>query len=154
MERELLIPGRLEDVLALIQILGLIDNQEGTSESGPIVRTYQEPKSETQRKSDKRWSDVAERHPEFFRVAGEGRAMSLISRFVTKGRPPASPETVKTLMALAVDLYDRQARQEADEHERRARHNAQKIQIASLVFAGLASLASFITVLLSFRIAL
>jgi len=100
--------GRLQDVLALIQVLGL----------APSPRRSEKQLAETLQGSPAsglpRWSDVAEQHPEFFRVAGQNRdSVSLAARHAAgeseeDRRVPL--EFVQRLMQTAVDIHDREAR--------------------------------------------
>src|SRR5262249_9076509 len=61
-----------------------------------------------------RWSDVAEQHPEFFRVAGQNRdSVSLAARHAAgeneeERRLPL--EFVQRLMGTAVEIHDRESR--------------------------------------------
>src|SRR5207245_2689289 len=61
--REYLHPGRLEDVIALIQVLGL-DKSTKRGESALDVELCGTPASARD------WLDVGRQHPEFFRVRG------------------------------------------------------------------------------------
>ncbi len=100
--------GRLADVLAMIQVLAL-DEHSHRSESG-LAGELQGPA-----RSAGTWSEVAERHPEFFRVkpTGENR-ISLIARHVSaptgEGRPPLTLEHTSKLMQIAIEMHDRQLR--------------------------------------------
>lgn len=109
-----LVNGRLADVLALIQVLAL-DERAHRSEDGLRSELQGPPRSaET-------WPQVAERHPEFFRVrpTGEHR-ISLVARHVTPkeegGRPPLDPEYTSRLLNLAVELHDRELRRSQHWH--------------------------------------
>lgn len=98
--------GRLADVLALIQVLAL-DESSHRSENGLATELQGPPRSAES------WSSLAQLHPEFFRVrpTGENR-VSLIIRHVSPrdqgARPPLSPDYTSKLLALAVDLHDRE----------------------------------------------
>ncbi len=111
--RSYLEPGRLSDVLALIQVLALDEHthrQEGSIEEkaglqfelqgGPV--------------SAKSWTEVATGHPEFFRVRGEGvHKVSLLCRHVIperRGRYEVPPELLEKLLDTANELHDRQVR--------------------------------------------
>jgi hypothetical protein len=103
-----LIPGRLEDVIALIQVLGL-DEHAHRGESGLDKELQGKPISAAS------WVEVVQTHPEFFRVSGEGgHPISLIARHVSArdeaGRRPVSMEFVQHLMETAVTIHDCQVR--------------------------------------------
>jgi hypothetical protein len=100
--------GRLEDVLALIQVLAL-DAYAHRSEDGLKKELQSRPRS------GKTWSSLANEHLEFFRVLKDGEnAVSLVSRHVSGEtgvkRPPLNPEQVQALLNTAIDLHDRQIR--------------------------------------------
>jgi len=101
-------PGRLGDVLALIQVLAF-DPDTHRSESGIIEKELGQPTS-----SKEGWVALAKEHPEIFRVSDEAKhPLSLVARHVqpsdpTKKRPPLSPEFTQTLINTAIELYDRQ----------------------------------------------
>jgi hypothetical protein len=102
-----LIPGRLEDVIALIQILALDPLAHRDEEN--LARELQgNPQSECA------WTCLAERHPEFFRVKKEGlNRVSLLARHATpKGsddkRAPLDPDFTQSLLSTAIELHDRQ----------------------------------------------
>ena len=100
--------GRLQDVLALIQVLGL----------APSPRRSEKQLAEAMQSSPAsglpRWSDVAGQHPEFFRVAGQNRdSVSIAARHVAGESPDERHlplEFVQSLMQTAVDIHDREAR--------------------------------------------
>lgn len=104
------VQGRLSDVLALIQVLGL-DEHPHRSETGLRDELQGEPRSAGS------WMEVGQGHPEFFRVAtgGEHR-LSLVARHVMPKdereirRLP--PEFIGKLMQAAIDLHDRQVRRD------------------------------------------
>ncbi len=99
-------PGRLPDVLALIQVLSL-DNFTHRSESGLFKELQRLPASGGM------WMTLGAEHPEFFRVAMEGEnQLSLVARHVVpRGddeikRLPA--DFVRQLLQTAIELHDRQ----------------------------------------------
>lgn len=100
--------GRLADVLALIQVLAL-DEHAHRSDEGLESELQGQPRSAAN------WAEIAQFHPEFFRVrpTGEHR-VSLVARHVTPsledGRPPLSAEYTSTLLQLAVELHDREVK--------------------------------------------
>jgi hypothetical protein len=75
--QEYLNPGRLEDVIALLQVLRL-DTAIGRG-ANAIHRTLRDHPH-----SAKTWADLAANHPEFFRVyQGKGEpSISLIARYM------------------------------------------------------------------------
>lgn len=100
--------GRLEDVLALIQVLAL-DKDSHRSEEGLKSELPARPSS-----SDS-WLQLAKEHQEFFRVVdGKNHPISLVTRHVSdeagQKRPPLSPEHTQTLLNSAIELHDRQIR--------------------------------------------
>ncbi|KKK62934.1 hypothetical protein LCGC14_2999360 [marine sediment metagenome] len=98
--------GRLEDVLALIQVLAY-DESAHRSEDGLSTDLQSTPKSSTD------WTELAKEHLEFFRVLKDGKnAISLVIRHVSGAtgskRPPLTPEQAQTLLSTAIELHDRQ----------------------------------------------
>ena len=107
-------PGRLSDVLALIQVLAL-DPSTYRSETGKNEGKIQGLQGELQGTpaSENTWTKIAKEHPEFFRVNDlKGNAISLVARHVIpkneKNIRELPNEFVGKLLELAVDLYDRQ----------------------------------------------
>jgi hypothetical protein len=104
-----LLPGRLGDVLALIQVLAL-DEHAHRSDSGLSSELQGKPRSADA------WPIVAQHHPEFFRVKPEGEhRVSLVARHVTPRdaegrRQPLAPDYTSKLLELAVELHDREVR--------------------------------------------
>lgn len=103
-------PGRLQDVMALLQVLGL-DEQSHRSEDGLQSELQGKPRS------GPLWVEVAQEHPEFFRVKPEGeKRVSLVSRHVTpkneKEIRQLPPEFIGKLLQAAIDLHDRQIRRD------------------------------------------
>jgi hypothetical protein len=101
-------PGRLSDVLALIQVLA-IDEHSHRSEPG-IKRELQGNPS-----SSDSWITLAKEHPEFFRVTLEGEhLLALIARHVMPKNPVGVQEVpyelTYRLLATAIDLHDRQVK--------------------------------------------
>jgi len=100
--------GRLEDVLALIQVLAL-DEDSHRSEHGLQSELPERPRSADS------WLQLAEEHQEFFRVVkGKEHPISLVIRHVSENagqkRPPLSPEHTQALLNSAIELHDRQLR--------------------------------------------
>lgn len=108
-----LLPGRLQDVLTLIQILGYGTESDLTPRE---VCVSLQDVGEDGKPSDERlrhWERVARSHPEFFRVSGKSASISLAARFVAGDRPAArvlQPEVVHQLLRTAIDIHDRAAR--------------------------------------------
>lgn len=99
--------GRLADVLALIQVLAL--DEHAHRDDGALLNELQGAP-----RSAESWSQVAERHPEFFRVASSEHGVSLIARHVTPRddgqRQPLASDYTSKLLELAVELHDRELR--------------------------------------------
>lgn len=98
--------GRLEDVLALLQVLAL-DKNSHRSESGLKAELSDKPKS------SKSWLSLAEEHQGFFRVVVSKKfPVSLVLRHVSDPdkdkRPPLSAEQAQSLLNTAIELHDRQ----------------------------------------------
>lgn len=105
-------PGRLADVLALIQVLAF-DPHTHRSESGVIDKQLGPPSSADG------WIALAREHPEMFRVSDEAKKpLSLVARHVQPSIPddpdrkrlPLSPEFTRTLISTAIELHDHQAK--------------------------------------------
>jgi len=98
-------PGRLQEVLALIQVLSL-DEYSHRTESGMVAELQGNPSS-----SDS-WTDLAREHPEFFRVRSDDKNIALVARHVMprdgdrKRELPS--EIMQKLFQTAIDLHDRQ----------------------------------------------
>ena len=89
-------------------MLGL-DEQSHQSEDGLQSELQGIPRSAST------WVDVAQAHPEFFRVKPEGEhRLSLVARHVTPKNERdvrhLPPEFIGKLMQAAIDLHDRQIR--------------------------------------------
>lgn len=97
--------GRLEDVLALIQVLALHDNSHRSEEGLQNELPAQPASAES-------WLHLAKEHREFFRV-DENRKLpiALVIRHVSSEqgtkRPPLSPDHTQALLATAIELHDR-----------------------------------------------
>ena len=101
--REYLEPGRLEDVIALIQVLGL-DEHTHRTENG-LRATLREPPSLA-----KTLHVLAKLHPEFFRVFDGkiGPSVALIARHLTGNGddgPVLSPEYIHGLVEAAIRIH-------------------------------------------------
>jgi hypothetical protein len=106
-------PGRLGEVLALIQVLAY-DKDTSRSEEGIGDELQRIPSSADT------WMELAEFHPELFRVrANEKRKKraALVARYVLpyealdngeEKRPQLEPSVVNKLMEVAIDMHDRQ----------------------------------------------
>jgi hypothetical protein len=93
------------DILALIQVLAL-DQHSHRSEAGLREELQGSPQSADS------WTDVARRHPEFFRVRPTGEnIVSLLARHISipsaGGRPPLELSYVQELVKAAISLHDR-----------------------------------------------
>lgn len=112
--RPYLRPGRVSDVMALLQVLAF-DEHAHRSESGLREELQKAPYSADT------WTEVASQHPEFFRVRPTGdHVVSLLARHVTprgeNGRLPLSPEHVKELLNAALSIHDRELEQSRHWH--------------------------------------
>jgi hypothetical protein len=101
-------PGRLSDVLALIQVLGL-DPHVYRSEKGL------EEELQGLSRSGGTWEQMAKMQPEFFRVRKEAEhRVSLLARHVLpkteQGTRELPSDFAGQLITAAVDLHDRQLR--------------------------------------------
>jgi len=101
-------PGRLSDVLALIQVLSL-DEYTHRTESGITEELQSDPSS-----SDS-WIELAREHPEFFRVRADDKNLSLVARHVmprgaSGNKEPLSSDIMQKLLQTAIDLHDRQVK--------------------------------------------
>ncbi|MGD0802030.1 MAG: hypothetical protein ABR906_12005 [Terracidiphilus sp.] len=100
-------PGRLADVLALIQVLAL-DPDTRRSIDGITKELQGSPTSA------KDWLEVAKEHREFFRVdSGSGHPLSLVARYVLPygdeaKRPQLPTDFTSQLLQTAITLHDRQ----------------------------------------------
>ena len=98
--------GRLEDILALLQVLAL-DKDSHRSEAGLATELSEKPQSAGS------WIALAQEHQEFFRVVESKKfPVSLVLRHVSdpeqNKRPPLSPEQTQSLLNTAIELHDRQ----------------------------------------------
>lgn len=113
-----LIPGRLSDVLALIQVLAY-DKFAKRTDDGLTNQLRRSPLTADS------WIDIGRQHPELFRVLEAERhhsgqdTVALIARFVQEPvapeapdeppkSPPLSPDQTGKLMELAIQLHDRE----------------------------------------------
>lgn len=98
-------PNRLADVMALIQVLALHKYGE-RSDKGLKDEMQGSPRSGST------WKEIAQQHPEFFRVNEEVRlGVSLVARYVLpkeEGKRELSPDFISTLLQTAINLHDRQ----------------------------------------------
>jgi hypothetical protein len=100
--REYLEPGRLEDVIALIQLLGLDEYVHREENAIHKALTGAPSSADT-------WCDIGRRHPEFFRVFGgrESDSVALIARHLTgnsEERPVLSPEYIRGLVLALIAI--------------------------------------------------
>jgi hypothetical protein len=99
-------PNRLADVLALIQVLAL-DEYRHRSDKGLTDEMQGPPRSGSS------WKEIAQQHPEFFRVSDTERlGVSLIATHVLpkdkNGNRELPPDLISTLLQTAINLHDRQ----------------------------------------------
>lgn len=102
-------PGRLEDVVLLIQYLAPDDRGQVYDET---IRKELGVGPASQGVTG--WAEVAGEHPEFFRVSGEtaNKAISLLAKFAIRksesGQPPH--KLLAALIEVAMQLHERQAK--------------------------------------------
>ncbi len=105
------IPGRLSDVLALIQVLALAQHAL-RGEEGLRKALQGSPESA------ENWTAVAQAHREFFRLNVSGGTefpVSLVARYALPwdergARDPLSPEFTGQLLSAAIELHDREVK--------------------------------------------
>jgi hypothetical protein len=111
-----LIPGRLADVLTLIQVLAY-DPSARRSDEGLTKQLFRIPRTA------QTWAELAKQHPEFFRVLDpkqdpeKKESIALVARFVlpavlgadgSQARTPVlNADVTNNLMCLAIELHDR-----------------------------------------------
>lgn len=97
--------GRLEDILLLIQFLGLSEERQLSNSTLMKEDKLGKPRSA------KSWTAVAQNHREFFRVSGgtENKAIMLVHRYCLKGDEAArlTDEHIHRLVTMAISMYDR-----------------------------------------------
>jgi len=101
--RQYIKPGRLEDVIALIQVLGL-DKSVNRGENALQMVLMGPPQSAGA------WSELAGWHPEFFRVTAAG-SVALIARHLTSSGDEGlalSPEYIHGLVEAAIRIHQGQ----------------------------------------------
>ena len=136
--------GRLGEVLALIQVLSF-DRDTSRSEDGLQDELQGKPSSADS------WVDLAQIHPELFRVrlpqAGKVQRVALVARYVLpyepegeqdEKRPQLESTIVNKLMELAIELHDRQLE----------RHDRWKT-IVPMIVAIIGAAASIVAALIS-----
>jgi hypothetical protein len=99
-------PDRLADVLALIQVLALHSYRHRSNKG--LTDEMQGPP-----RSGSSWKEIAQQHPEFFRVSEDERlGVSLIATHVLpkdmRGNRELPPGLLPTLVQTAINLHDRQ----------------------------------------------
>jgi hypothetical protein len=99
-------PGRLQEVLALIQVLSL-DEYAHRTESAMVEELQSDPSSSGS------WTELAREHPEFFRVRSDDKNIALVARHViprdaAARKPQLPPDIMQKLFQTAIDLHDRQ----------------------------------------------
>jgi hypothetical protein len=135
-------PGRLADVLALIQVLAY-DRDAYRSEEGLRDELQRSPSTGPS------WMDLARQHPEFFRARidpARKPRVALIARYVLdhqeladgeEKKPVLEPSVANKLMELAVQLHDKQL-------ERQDRWKIVVIPMAVAIVAASASICAAI----------
>ncbi len=99
-------PDRLADVMALIQVLAL-HKYRHRSDKGLTDEMQGPPRSAST------WKEIAQEHPEFFRVNSEEKlGVSLVSRHVLpkdeNGKRELPSDFTSMLLQTAINLHDRQ----------------------------------------------
>lgn len=106
-------PGRLADVLALIQVLAY-DRDSYRTEDGLDEELQRKPSA------GESWMALAKQHPEFFRVRNDPirkPRVALLARYVLdhqqlpdgeEKRPTLEASVANKLMELAIQLHDKQ----------------------------------------------
>src|SRR4051812_27707155 len=111
MSRPYLVTNRLEDVIFLIQFLGLREDFCLTAAN----QSVRQPRSAAS------WAEVCVDHPEFFE-ATKDKSVYLSVRFhlgEARKREPVSLAVVQELIQNALDIHERQFKADCDEKERR-----------------------------------
>lgn len=131
-------PGRLADVLALIQVLAY-DADTYRTETGLDDEMQRKPSTGAT------WIAMASEHPEFFRVRADPtrpQRVALLARYVlphelrpdgTERRPALEVTVANKLMELAIQLHDKQL-------ERQTRWKTVVIPMTVAVIAALTSM--------------
>ena len=100
-------PNRLEDVIFLIQYLGMGEHYAMEKAGGPPEEVG--PRSA----SDGQWVSIAREHPEFFRVT-DAESVTLAQRYYRRNGqgkpPPLQVGEVQQLIQNAISLQERQAK--------------------------------------------
>ncbi len=142
-------PGRLSDILALIQILAY-DKLAKRTHEGLKAQLRRDPLTAST------WTEIGQQHPELFRVleaekhSSGQETVTLIARFVQEGipsdnaseqpkSPPLSPEQTSNLIDLAIQLHDREVQ----------RRDRWKTVIVPMVVAIIAAGASIVGAIIS-----
>ncbi len=111
-ECEYLKPGRLQDVLTLIQVLGSGQRRTPQQICRDIQGNIQDMDDSTvSEERCQHWESVARAHPEFFRVAGKSTSISLIAWHCSAERETErslEADIVHKLMGTAIELHDKQ----------------------------------------------
>lgn len=131
--------GRLEDVLALIQVLGLASELQRSEKSLQKALLAEKPQSAES------WMDIARVHCEFFRVYPSTGEDGPVASLVARRSLPAedrklTPEFIKGLVEAAISIHETQL---------------QRRQILEVAWGGgillaLSTLASIISAMSSF----
>ena len=127
-------PGRLADVLALIQVLALVRYSHRTEEMIKVELQANPLSAGT-------WTTIATDHPELFRVAVDSASpISLVARHVSppnaQGEKLLPIDYTSKLLSLAIELHDRQLR--------RARAWELFVPVLVALIAGTFSLLGFV----------
>lgn len=138
-----LIENRLQDVTALIQMLGLHTERYSTTTA---VLAQPDELGAPRSANTANWLEVARQHPEFFRIGG-AEQIYLPSRFLDRpDRPQRKTEDVNLLIKIAVDISDKAFQFQAQQVERELRRQERRnVLIAALIAGFSAILANLLT---------
>jgi hypothetical protein len=142
-------PGRLSDILSLVQVLAY-DKFAKRTDAGLTTQLRRGPLTAST------WTEIGQQHPELFRVleaekhSSNQETVALISRLVQPGIPaegpdeppksqPLTPDQAGKLMDLAIELHDREVQ----------RRDRWKTVLTPMIVAVIAAAASVIAAVIS-----
>jgi hypothetical protein len=138
---EYLKPNRLSDILGLISVLSIDSEWAYRPEESLRRHLNGSPKSANS------WFEIAEAHPELFRINSDKKSLVLLVRFLRRTKdgnnvifPPLSIEDTKSLIEQAISLHEKQ-------QNGRFQRNSFYIPVATaLIAAFTTSLVAFFTI--------
>jgi hypothetical protein len=142
-------PGRLSDILSLVQVLAY-DKFAKRTDAGLTTQLRRGPLTAGT------WTEIGQQHPELFRVleaekhSSNQETVALISRLVQPGipaenpdeppkSPPLTPDQTGKLMDLAIELHDREVQ----------RRDRWKTVVTPMIVAVIAAAASVVAAVIS-----